>query len=239
MAFKPKTSRKKIYLAIILLAVLIVASGALIYSALSAPPYKPSVPGVHVGDTFTYSIRGVSMLNGADAVEPAGFGQYNQTDYYKVIITDVNGSTVSLDSIWRFTNGTERNYQQTINLSDDVQSNPDTGFWAIYASNLKVNDPIHPVPKTSGGTTDGLIVNGTDTKTYSDSARQRNYWSLQNEFFDVNDPTYSTYRREITNVYFDTTTGMLVTLSNVQQYNNPSMNLVITWNLVSTSVWTV
>ena len=57
-----------------------------------------------------------------------------------------------------------------------------TGFWAIYASNLNVDDLVRP----SGF--DGLTVNSTDTKTYADSTRERNSWSLQNDFFDVQRP---------------------------------------------------
>ena len=225
---------KKVYIAIFLLIVLIAASGAIVYYAAQTTPVKEVVvPGIHVGDTFTYNIHGASTSISPAAVEPAGFSQYNDTDYYKVTITDVNGSTVSMDSLWRFTNGTEKNYQQTINLANGLQTNPNTGFWALYAPNLNKNDPVRP----SG--TDGLIVNSTDTKTYADSTRQRDCWSIQNDFFDVSDPTYSTYQRKITTVYFDRTTGMLDTLSDVQQYNNPAMNIVVTWKLVSSSVWAV
>jgi hypothetical protein len=49
-----------------------------------------------------------------------------------------------MDSIWRFTNGTERNYQQTINLANGMQTNQYTGFWALYAPNLNLNDLIRP-----------------------------------------------------------------------------------------------
>jgi hypothetical protein len=235
MAIKRKSS-KKVYIAIFLLIVLIAATGAIVYSYpnwAQNPPAKEVTPGVNVGDTFTYSIHSTSNLIGLDAVEPAGFSQYNDTDYYKVTITGVNGSTVSMDSIWRFINGTERNYQQTINIANGLQTNQYTGFWAIYAPNLNLNDKVRP----SGN--DGLIVNSTDTETYADSTRQRNCWSLQNDFFDVNDPTYSTLQRKITTVFFDKETGMLETLSDVQRFNNPAMDLVITWKLVSSSVWAV
>ena len=40
------------------------------------------------------------------------------TDYYKVTITDVNGTTVSMDTLWRFINGTEITVPQTIDLSN-------------------------------------------------------------------------------------------------------------------------
>ena len=235
MAIKQKGSSKKIYIAVFLLIVLIAATGAIVYSYIGAgnPSGEEVKPGVNVGDTFTYSIHSTSNLIGLDAVEPAGFSQYNDTDYYKVTITGVNGSTVSMDSIWRFINGTERTYQQTINIANGLQTNQYTGFWALYAPNLNLNDKVRP----SGN--DGLIVNSTDTETYANSTRQRNSWSLQNDFFDVNDPTYSTLQRKITTVFFDKETGMLETLSDVQRFNNPAMDLVIAWKLVSSSVWDV
>ena len=234
MAFKRKSS-KKVYIAIFLLIVLIAASGAIVYSYYSGQTTSviEVAPGVKVGDTFTYSIHGVSTLESLDAVEPPEFAQNNQTDYYKVTITGVNGSNVSMDSVWQFINGSARNYQQTINLATGLQTNSNTGFWAIYAPNLNQNDKVRPAG------TDGLIVNATDTKTYANSTRQRNNWSIQNDFFDVRDPTYATQQRRTTIIYFDKATGMLDTLTDVQQYNNPQMNLVVTWKLVNSSVWAV
>ena len=71
MAIKRKSSSKKIYLAIILLVVLIAASAAAIIA------YQPKVAGVtvgvHVGDTFTYELKGFSNLTSVDAVETPGF----------------------------------------------------------------------------------------------------------------------------------------------------------------------
>jgi hypothetical protein len=221
----------KLYIAIVLLTVLIVASSAIIY-AMSTASVKPVKVGVNVGDTFTYILQGVSNL-GIDATEPSWFMQYNNTDYYRVTITDVNVTSVTMDTTWKMLNGTETRLVQTIDLATGMKTDQLAGFWALYASNLNKGDLLRPRGF------DGLIVNSTDTKTYADSTRQRNIWSLQNDFFDTTDPTFSTYRNEFTTVFFDKETGMLDTLTNVQQYNNPSMALIITWQLVSSSVWTV
>jgi hypothetical protein len=229
---RKKGTSKKVYLAIILVVVLVVSSAAIIYATTLSPP-KPVVAGVHVGDTFTYSIRGTSKLTGLDAVEPPEFGQYNATDYYKVTITNVEGTVVSLDTEWKFLNGTSRAFSQKIDIANGNQTD-DAGFWAIYPADLQKNDPLRPTGA------DGLIVNSTDSsKVYANSTRVRNYFSVQNSFFDVNDPTQSTWRNDLTSVYFDQETGMLDTLTNVQTYNNPAMTLVITWQLKSSSVWDV
>jgi hypothetical protein len=222
---------KKVYIVIFLLIVLIVATVAIIYATQFASVTQV-VPGVHAGETFTYTLQGVSNLIGLDAVEPAGFSQYNGTDYYKVTITDVNGSIVSLDTLWRFTNETIVTGAQTIDLANGMETNR-YGFWAIYVSNLNVNNLLRPKGY------DGLIVNSTSTRAYADSNRQTNFWSIDNEFFDTSDPTSSTWRYDSTGVNFDKETGMLVNLVNIQQYNNPQMTLVITWKLVSSSVWNV
>jgi hypothetical protein len=207
-----------------------VATAAIIYATQLAP-VKATV-GVHVGDTFTYSITGISTLTSLDAVETPGFSQYNQTDCFKISITDVNGTSVSFNTLWRFKNGTEINGEQSIDLSNGRQT-VTNGFWAIYSANLKVKDLIRPTVN------DGLIVNLTETKTYADSTRERNFWYIENEFYDVNDPTHNTLRYDYTGVYFDKQTGMLETLNNVSAYNNPLKTEAITWKLVNSTVWAV
>jgi len=232
MAFKRKKSSKKVYIAILLLIVLIVVATAAIIFATQPAPAKKAVVGVNVGDSFTYSIVGMSNLTAIEAVETPGFLQYNQTDYYKITITGVNGTSVSLDTLWRFQNGTEVTGEQTISLSNG-QKTDSNGFWAIYSANLNVGDLLRPTGF------DGLTVNQTNTKTYADSTRVRNFWFIDNQFFNVNDPTYSTLRYDYTGVSFDKQTGMLETLTNYQEYNNPAMKEVIIWNLVSSTVWAV
>ena len=232
MPNRQKGTSKKIYIAIFLLVVLVVAAFALIYYTQEAASVINVVPGVHVGDTFSYSLQGICQLIGLDAVQPPGFSEYNATDQYKITITAVNGTSVSLDSEWKFTNGTIISDTQTIDLSNGAQTNQN-GFWAIYSSNLNQNNPLRPKGY------DRLIVNSTDTKQYADSARVRNFWSIDNSFFDTTDPTQSTWRLEHTSVYFDKQTGMLDTLTDIQEYNNPQMRLVVIWKLASTSVWSV
>jgi hypothetical protein len=223
---------KKVILVIVLLSVLVVAAIAAVYFTQLAPP-RVDV-GVKVGDTFTYSLQGTCILIGIDATEPAGFSDINATDYYKVIITDINGTSVTLDTIWRFKNGTEETAVQTINLSNGEKTDTTArGFWQIYAANLNLNDLLRPTGY------DGMIVNSTDTKTYASGTRDRNFFSTQGTFYDIKDPTQSTWRIEYTAVYFDKQTGMMDVLTNIQEYNNPQYRLIINWNLVDSSVWDV
>ena len=230
MAFKKKSSHKKIYFAIILLVVLIAASVAAI---MAMQPSNKLVVGVHVGDTFTYEIRGFSNLSSIGAVETAGFAHLNDTDYYKVSITKVNGTSVSLDTVWRFKDGTQTTGQQTIDLSNGLKTDDKNGFWAIYAGNLKVGDKLRPT------SADTVVVNASDTMDYADSSRVRNYMSIGGESQLATDPTKSTLRYDSILVYFDKQTGMLESMIWITDYNNPLMREVTTWTLVDTSVWAV
>jgi hypothetical protein len=230
MAIKREGSSKKVYIAIFFIVILIVATAAIIYA--TQPPVKAATVGVHAGDSFTYSIVGTSTLTDLNAVETPGFSQYNQTDYYKITITGVNGTSVSFDTLWRFINGTEINGKETINLSNGNET-VSNGFWAIYSANLNVKDLLRPTVN------DGLTVNLTDTKAYADSTRERNFWFIENQFFDVNDPTRNTLRDDYTGVYFDKQTGMLETLNNITYFNSPLMTEAITWKLVNSTVWAV
>jgi hypothetical protein len=231
MAFKRKRSSKTIYAAVILLVILIVSAGAIIYVVANPPPKVVTV-GVHVGDNFIYNITSTSTLIGLDAVEPPGFFQYNQTEYYKITITDVTGTNVSMNTLWRFKNGTEVIGTQQLDIASGKKVD-DNGFWALYPADLNVGDLLRPTGF------DGLTVNRTDTRVFADSTRWENFWFIDNQFFNVNDPTQSTQRYDYTGVTFDKSTGMLETLTNYQEYNNPAMKQTITWNIASSSVWVV
>jgi hypothetical protein len=231
MAIKRKGSSKKLYLVISLIIILIAASAAAIYATQLGYVKKATV-GVHVGDSFTYSLMGTSILTGLGSVDTPGFSQYNQTDYYTVTITSINGTSVSFNTLWRFLNGTEINDHETIDLSNGQES-VTNGFWAIYSSNLNVGDRLRPTGS------DGLTVNLTDTKTYADSTRQRNFMTIESESYLATDPTHNTLRYDYTGAWFDKQTGMLETLTWYTEYNNPEMSETIYWNLVSSTVWSV
>jgi hypothetical protein len=231
MAFKKKGSNKKVYIAITLLVVLIVASAAVIL-ATQTPAVKTVALGVNIGDTFTYHLLGTSNLTSLAAVDTPGFSVYNNTDNYKITITNVQGTLVSLDTLWSFKNASLITGSQTIDLSNGNKTEAN-GFWAIYASNLNVGDQLRP------NGFDGVKVNASSTITYANSARERNFMAIGAESYLATDPTHSTLRYDTTLVYFDKQTGMLDTLIWITDYNNPEMREVITWTLVDSSVWAV
>jgi len=230
MAYKKKKNTStKLLTGIILVAIIAIASTAIVY-IVTQTPSKQTIQGVHVGDVFTYNITADSNLITSDAVTPAYLTQYNSTDYYQVSITGVNGSLVWFDTLWQFTNGTALKNPGWINLATGANSG---GFWAIYPSNLKVNDLLSPKGN------DKLIVNSTSTQTYATSTRTTNNWSTDNVLTDSSDPTGSTQQDNFIAVTFDKQTGMLTSLTNVQQYNNPGYNILILWQLTNATVWKV
>ncbi len=226
-----KRSSSKLYFAIILVIIIAVSVAAAVYVTQFNKPAAAKV-GVHVGDTFTYTLTGESVLGSVDAVTPAYLSEYNDTDYYQITITAVIGTNVSFNTVWRFTNGTEITSPQILDISSGNKSDAN-GFWAIYPSNLKVSDLLRPTGY------DEQIVNATSSTAYGAISRPTNFWQIESQFTDANDPTGNTMRDDYIGLYFDQQTGMLTSLENVQRYNNPQYNIIIIWQLTSSSVWAV
>jgi hypothetical protein len=225
-----KTSSKKLYFAVILIVILTVSAAAVIYvTQFSKAPIKV---GVHVGDTFTYKLSGVSNLTSSDALTPVGFSMYNDTKDYTITVTGISGTKVTLNTVWELLNGTKYVNPQTIDISNGNRTDAN-GFWALYPSNLNKGDLISPKGF------DKQIVNDTQPQSYASSTRLRNYWHIEEAFKDTRDPTGNTMRVEFDAVYFDKETGMLARLENHQFYNNPMYDLLVTWQIVSSNVWAV
>ena len=192
---------------------------------------EPNAP-LAVGDTFIYKLKGSTVLGNPDVVTPIEFMQYNNTNYYEVTVTGINGTQVSLDTLWKFNNGTQANSAQLIDLSTGRVADTN-GFSYIYLSNLNVSDLLFP-----NGTVK-LIVNGTSTQKFGNSFRSTNNWSEEDQFIDKNDPTGNTIRNDFVTVYFDKQTGMLDNLTRIEFFTNPQIELITTWQLTGSNAWTV
>jgi hypothetical protein len=108
-----KSSRLKrnVGIAVTVIVLMIVSVVATLSTQLSSQKVQPSgsvsSPTLDVGDRFIYKLAGSSVLGSADAVTPAEFMQYNDTDYYQVTVAGINDTQVSLDLLWQFSNGTQ------------------------------------------------------------------------------------------------------------------------------------
>jgi hypothetical protein len=229
MSKKKKVIDSKVIVTIVLLAVLIVAAVALVY-AVEIAPSNSRKSGLQVGDTFFYNITGTSKLFSSNAATPAYLSAYNGTDYYEVNITGVSGSLITFNTVWQFKNGTTIQNPEYVNLVTGANSGD---FWAIYLPNLNKNNLLNPKGDN------GLIVNSTSTETFADSTRTINTWSTDNILYDSSDPTGSSQQDNYIGVDFDRQTGMLVDLTNLEQFNNPQYDILITWTLTNSTVWTV
>jgi hypothetical protein len=225
-----KKSRTKLYIGVLLVAILAVAAVAAAYAIMSAP--APVAVGVHVGDTFTYSIQGDSESGDIDTQPTPGFEIYNQTDYFKVTITDVKDTHVSMDTTWRFLNGSEINLTQIIDIANGNKTDED-GFWALYPADLPVGNLLRPRGF------DGNVVNSTSTKVYTGGGRETSLWFINNQFYNINDPTQSTMMYDYRSIYFDKATGMLTEYYEYMLYNNPQRQETIIWKLTDSSVWQI
>lgn len=230
MAIRKKRTSKNLIIAIVLVAILAVAAAAIAYAYEKSSSPPKSLVGVQVGDTFTYSITG-SCSNPVPSIDYPGFYQLNQTDYYKVTITGIDGSTVTLKTDWVFNNGTDVQQQQTIDLSNGLMTNQQ-GFWGLYPANLKVSDPIYPYNST-------VPVNATLTQGYASGNRALDYYGVSTTQYYSLDPTQSTQRTLYDEVYFDKQTGILTNFNEIQEYNNPELELEVIYALTSTNVWNV
>jgi hypothetical protein len=222
-----KRSRLPLIAAVVVIVVILVA--LVIFSGMQSG--QGLTPGVKVGDEFIFDIIGSSSAS-PNATVPETFYQINMTELYKVTVTDVNGTKVSIDTKWRFENGTEFDIAGYVKI-DSGTVFPSNGFWPIYASNLKVDDMVRPVMGQ-------LTVNDTDTKEYASGVtREINTVSWTEELYDRDDPTGGTTLNKFTIIQFDRETGMLVQLTDIQIYNNPQLTLTTTWKLKESNVWAV
>jgi hypothetical protein len=225
---KTKRSRKLIFLAIAVAIIVIVAF--VIYTNWGSQGETVIAPGVKAGDEFTYSINGFFSSNDPSVTVPENFQQINTTEWFKVLVTDVSDEVVSVNTTWRFTNGTELNESSTINVDTGIPY-PTNGFYPIYAANLKANDYIRPHGP------DRSTINETINRQYASGTRQTNRRTISIPAYDENDPTRTWV--ETPTIYFDKQTGILVELRDVNVYTNPEMTLTVVWKLTDTNLWQV
>jgi len=191
----------------------------------------PNVP-LAVGDTFTYNLKGSAVVGSSDVVIPNEFMQFNNTNYYQVTVTGINGTQVSLETLWDFNNGTQTDSAQIIDLASGRFADPN-GFCYLYLSNLNVSNLLYPQG------TEKLIVNSTSTQEFVNSSRATNCWSEEDQYVDTSDSSGNTIRDDLVTVNFDKQTGMLDNLTRVEFFTNPQIELITTWQLDSSNVWAV
>jgi len=228
MVKKKRQSRIVMLLSILLIVIIILA--IIVYTNLGNQPAE-AIPGVTKGDVFTYNVMGIVNTKDPDAEIPAQILDLNNTDWYRVTVTDVSGPDVSIDTVQHFKNGTEIAGTGTVNVETGINS-PVNGFWTIFAANLRKNDRIRPNgPERS-------TVNATLDRDYGVGVtRETNALSIITQYYDSENPdiTYTEYG----NTYFDRQTGMLVELRYISVYTDPQVTLTLLWKIRDTNRWAV
>ena len=222
---------KKGYIAIIVIIILVVASAAAFYALQQTPPADNTpkyLAGVKAGDTFTYSINGLSEQYETNETIPHRFLEFNQTDYYKVTITNVDGPIVTLSTSWRFLNGTQNDQNETINVATGTDN---VDFWGIYAADLTQGSLLRPL-----GTADGATFNYTESRAYADGNRTANVLTLNAQFYNTEDPTFSQIYYGNRYLHVDELTGMMVEFKEIKIYTDPQIMLTVQWELIDSNV---
>lgn len=183
--------------------------------------------GVSKGNTFTYDIKGLWNSSNSSLSVGHNMLQLNETEYFKVTITDVNDSDVSMHTVWAFKNGTDFEIDSKINVATGIYN---YYFWAVFPSNLNVGDRIHPYGP------DQIKVNGSSTSYYNNTGRETNRFLVTGEFAST-DNSSRTYTDFMT-VHFDKQTGMLVELYDSKTYTNPAYSETTIWKITDTNAFT-
>ncbi|MFW9831502.1 MAG: hypothetical protein ACFFD8_06980 [Candidatus Thorarchaeota archaeon] len=225
-----KKKRNRLFLVIAVASILAIILALVIFSG--SPFSQDVTPGVKVGDEFIYDITSSWNSDDPNATLVDYYVELNMTEWYKITVTDVNGTKVSIKTIWRFANETEIESNSNIDVKTGILY-PSNSFWAIYASNLEKNDLIRPSGLTRA------VVNETETKDFVSGIREINVVSLTEQYYDADDPTYSTTWTDYMNTKFDKETGILVEFHDISIYTNPGQIMTISWILKETNVWDV
>src|SRR3990170_5526695 len=95
--------------------------------------------GVSEGNTFKYDMTFYWSSTNPTATAPASWANANATEYYQATIQLVTGTTVTIDTVWRFLNGTEITNTERVDVVIGTG-----GSILVYAANLGAGVQLYP-----------------------------------------------------------------------------------------------
>lgn len=193
----------------------------LLVFSMFASAYAQAVSGLVTGNSFTYSNTYIwTSSNPGDIVPSVLVAQNDST--LQITVQAVTGSTVTLQDVWTYTNGT----QITSSEYDEVNSGL-TGSVLAYAGNLTAGQPLFPAA------TDMPAINDSVYRAYEGNVRLTNHIEVNNT--GISGEAYSDM-----NLYFDQQTGICVEYYLTNVYTDTPTQ-VVTQHLVLTNsnVWQV
>jgi hypothetical protein len=217
--------------AVLLLSLLCVSlTGSMVVQAQTQ-----AVVGVHVGDTFKYSLVVNWKSTNPNATAPISLYVYNQTEYYQVNMLSVSSTSVSVRTVNVMTNGqNETNtYPFVVGVPSEVSSQTDTAapyLAAPYSAGLSSGGPLFP-----GNTSLPWTVNMTLPRFYGTVSRETNLVNVNRTDLDPQVWVYSAM-----DVYIDKATGMVVDLTiTTVAAASPQDTTVYHYKMIDTNVWTI
>ncbi len=180
--------------------------------------------GVSEGNVFKYNFAITWSSTRPTDVVPPNYVRDNQTDYYQMTILRVSTSTVQIESIWRYLNGTQTNQTNVAEVSQGLGDSI-----LVYASNLTRGDKLYPLSDLP------WTINETVPRYYGDSAGYRDTNHIEVNRTDVQDQgkIYSNL-----SLFFDKQTGVVVESFLTETYTvTPNQTITQHMKLVETNAW--
>jgi len=165
---------------------------------------QTQAPGVAKGDVFYYQMYGVYTSSDPDAVIVVPPFEANNTQWVRIEITDVSGSTIYHVYTLHFVNGTEQIINGKTDLTRSLNFSSSFAGVPICAANLTAGDKISTVQ---------LTINETVIRSCPGSERETNYVSWNSS-------------EDWGRIYFDKKTGVLVDLYRAHSFVNPTTHEV-------------
>jgi hypothetical protein len=186
---------------------------------------QTGLPGVKMGDEFTYSITTHWNTTNSSANIPYELAEYNKTKTYEIRVSAAMDTNVTATNIWTFENGTEINSLVIIDVVSGTMYYMN-GFQGFFAANLNANDLLR------AQVSDGVTINKTISRNYLGGSRETN---LVEATYEVIDSTNTTTGTTTATYYIDRATGVLVERIDYTVY--PDQTGSIEWKLTKTNVW--
>jgi len=179
------------------------------------------VPGVAKGDYFTYEMYGVFTSNRSNTTIAIPQFEYNNTQWVKINITNIEDSVIEQVYVLHFKNQSETELDFKTDVNPAIENNGSGQSVPICAANQGAGDIVPAA---------GLIINETVSRSYAGGLRETNHanWSSSDDWG---------------NCYFDKETGMLVEFHRTHRFTNSATDEVVektdVINLISTNRWEI
>ena len=224
--------RKKIVLLtlvpVFLLSAMVVTSSA-----------QERIAGVNLDDWFRYGdiIVNWSSDDPNATFPPSGnewLEEMNETEWMLMSVQNVSHTTISLQTVKHFKDGTEKTENGSLNIDTGIGNMPAPWIHlsAVISANLSVNDSIYTSYPFST-----WKINETVVRTYPDGARETNHLNMTWEHsWIVNETIYN-----FINYYWDRSTGILVVHSfeEIDQVGEYLTTWSMSYRITESNVWTV